>query len=257
MTDLPQSKALVVLPTYNESGTIATVLQRILHAAGSQAEILVVDDSSPDGTAEIVRKFMENDDRVHLMVRTKKSGLGDAYIAGFRWGLERDYWAIMEMDSDLSHDPDDVPRLIDSLRNADLVIGSRYTSGGGITNWGAYRRALSKFGNLYTKAMLGHGVLDSTSGFRSYRRSVLEDQDLSTVASHGYAFQIEMTRRSHLAGHTIREVPITFHERASGVSKMSKRIVVEALWQVTKWGVADRLSWRRPETGIASGNSKS
>jgi dolichol-phosphate mannosyltransferase len=241
-------RSLLVLPTYNEIRTVEAVLKKIFEAMPDGLEVLVVDDNSPDGTAEAVRNFSSAEPRIHLLSRAAKTGLGDAYIAGFRWGLERDYDMILEMDADLSHNPADIPRLISALSDADLSIGSRYVAGGATLNWDKFRLALSRNGNRYCRMMLRMNVQDCTSGFRAYRRAALASQDLDSVASHGYAFQIEMARRVHLAGGKIVEVPITFTERAEGVSKMSKRIVVEALWQVTKWGIQDRL---RPNRSAA------
>lgn len=241
------SRALVIVPTYNERDSIADVARRLFDAAGDSVELLVVDDGSPDGTASLVKSLAaESPHGIHVIERSHKQGLGTAYVTGFRWGLERGYWAMVEMDADLSHDPADVPRLLDRLRSgADLAIGSRYVEGGGTENWGPLRRALSAGGNLYARAWLGYPVRDSTAGFRAYRAEALAAQDLSTVRSEGYGFQIEMTRRVFRAGGTIAEVPITFTERVAGKSKMSRRIVAEALLQVTRWGVSDRFGGRR------------
>ncbi|MFP5298261.1 MAG: polyprenol monophosphomannose synthase [Actinomycetota bacterium] len=239
-------RGLVVVPTYNEAGSIRDVVDRLFEAAGGSVHLLVVDDGSPDGTAEIVEELAQRrPEEIHLLRRASKAGLGTAYVEGFRWGLERGYGAMVEMDADLSHDPAVVPALLDALDEADLVIGSRYVPGGKVENWGAFRRALSRFGNIYARVLLGYEVKDSTAGFRAYRRSWLATEDLSTVASHGYAFQIEMTRRVHSRGGRIAEVPITFVERTTGNSKMSRRIVAEALVEVTMWGLRDRVARRR------------
>jgi glycosyltransferase involved in cell wall biosynthesis len=240
-------RALVIVPTYNERESIGEVARRLFDAAGDSVEFLVVDDGSPDGTAEHVKRLAAvSPHGIHVIERSHKQGLGTAYVAGFRWGLERGYWAMVEMDADLSHDPADVPRLLESIRSgADLAIGSRYVEGGGTENWGPLRRALSAGGNWYARAWLGYPVRDSTAGFRAYRAEVLGAQDLSTVRSEGYGFQIEMTRRVWQAGGKIAEVPITFTERVAGKSKMSRRIVVEALAQVTRWGLSDRFARRR------------
>lgn len=241
MTEIAkEGTTLVIVPTFNERDSIAEVATRLFKAS-PQADLLVVDDGSPDGTAEIVRSLAAGDKRVHLLERTTKSGLGAAYVAGFKWALERGYTAVVEMDADLSHDPGQVPALVAALNEAELAIGSRYVPGGRVVNWGRFRRALSRFGNIYAGFWLRFGVKDSTSGFRAFRSSVLQAQDLSTVASHGYAFQIEMTRRVHAAGGRVVEVPITFVERETGDSKMSRRIVLEALREVTTWGVKDRF----------------
>lgn len=227
----------MVVPTYKETETIAEVVRRLFEAAGDDVELLVVDDGSPDGTADLVEELAAGPHEIHLIRRAGKLGLGSAYVTGFRWGLERGYRAFVEMDADLSHDPADVPRLLKALDGADLAIGSRYVPGGGVSNWGRFRRVLSGAGNLYARAWLGFGVRDSTSGFRAYRRAAIARHDLSTVRSEGYAFQIEMTLRVHQAGGRIVEVPITFVEREAGASKMSRRIVLEALASVTRWGV--------------------
>ncbi len=239
-------RALVIVPTYNEAATISEVVRRLFEATGDSVALLVVDDASPDGTAALVRQLAGGAHVIELLERQAKAGLGTAYVAGFRWALEGGYWAVVEMDADLSHDPGDVPRLLERLRSgADLAIGSRYVPGGRVVNWGLLRRLLSAAGNLYARLWLGFPVRDSTSGFRAYATRALADQDLSTVRSEGYAFQIEMTRRVYRGGARIDEVPITFTERALGTSKMSRRIVFEALRQVTSWGLRDRLGGGR------------
>lgn len=236
-------RALVIVPTYNERDNIEEVAERLFEAAGDAVELLVVDDASPDGTADVVRDLARRR-RVHLVERPGKQGLGTAYVAGFKWALERDYWAIVEMDADLSHDPADAPRLLDGLTNADLAVGSRYVPGGRIKNWGRVRRALSLGGNLYARLWLGFSIKDSTSGFRAYRTEALSNLDLDAIRSEGYAFQIEMARRVYRSGGRIVEVPITFIDRAAGTSKMSRRIVLEALVSVAAWGMRDRLGGR-------------
>ncbi len=243
-----ENAALVIVPTFNERDSIAEAGRRLFAAAEGKVDLLVVDDGSPDGTAEVVREMARGRPDIHLLERTTKAGLGDAYVAGFRWAMERGYGAVVEMDADLSHDPAAVPGLLAALEDADLVIGSRYVPGGAIKNWGGFRKGLSRMGNVYAGALLRLGVKDLTSGFRAFRTSVLESQDLGTVATHGYAFKIEMARRVHQAGGRIVEVPITFVERTAGQSKMSRRIVVEALLQVTRWGLKDRLR-RGPRNG--------
>jgi dolichol-phosphate mannosyltransferase len=235
-------KALVIIPTYNERDAIPEVIRRLFDAADENVHLLVVDDGSPDGTASIVEELARGPHNIHLLQRPSKLGLGTAYVTGFRWAFERGYFAVVEMDADLSHDPADVPRLLDALGSADLAIGSRYVPGGGVGNWGRSRRILSAGGNLYARAWLGYKVKDSTSGFRAYRADFLRTLELETVGSEGYAFQIEMTRRVRNAGGRIVEVPITFIERAHGRSKMSKRIVGEALVRVAGWGMKDRFS---------------
>jgi len=238
---IPAPLALVITPTYNERDSIGEVVRRLFDACGERVDLLVIDDGSPDGTAQVVRELQRDDSRIHLHERHGKLGLGTAYVAGFKWAIERGYDAVVEMDADLSHDPADVPRLLDALNEADLVIGSRYVPGGGVSNWGRARRLLSAGGNLYARLWLGYTVRDSTAGFRAYRISALATQDLDDVRSEGYGFQIEMTRRFHRSGRRITEIPITFTERAQGRSKMSRRIVVEALLAVARWGIRDRF----------------
>jgi dolichol-phosphate mannosyltransferase len=239
VSPVADKQALVIVPTYNERQSIGDVIDRLFAATGDTVDLLVVDDGSPDGTGALVAARAEEDPRIHLMQRTEKSGLGRAYVAGFQWGLERGYPVLVEMDADLSHDPADVPRLIAALAGAELAIGSRYVPGGGVRNWSAFRRALSKFGNIYAGSWLRFGVKDSTSGFRAFRSSALASQDLSTVHSQGYGFQIEMVRRLARSGGRIIEVPIIFVERETGASKMSRRIVIEALVVVTGAGLKD------------------
>lgn len=246
---MPDPLALVITPTYNERESIVEVIAKLFDACGDRVDLLVIDDGSPDGTAEIVGNLATEDSRIHLEQRPGKLGLGTAYVAGFKWAMERGYDEVVEMDADLSHDPADVPRLLDALRDADLVIGSRYVPGGGVSNWGRGRRLLSAGGNLYARMWLGYKIKDSTAGFRAYRVAALTQIELDKIASEGYGFQIEMTRRFHKAGLRIREVPITFTERARGSSKMSRRIALEALTGVTRWGMRDRFSRSRRRTG--------
>ena len=238
---LERADSLVIVPTYNEREAISEVTRRLFDAAGDNVDLLVVDDGSPDGTADVVKQLAYGPHGIDLIERTGKLGLGTAYVAGFKWAFERGYSAVVEMDADLSHDPADVPRLLAALDDADLAIGSRYVPGGSVGNWGALRRMLSGAGNLYARAWLGYKVQDSTSGFRAYKTDLLAKQDLDSVRSQGYAFQIEMTRRIHRSNGVIVEVPITFIERAHGKSKMSKKIVAEALASVTRWGIKDRF----------------
>ena len=236
-----RAQALVIVPTYNERESIGEVARRLFDAAEDSVDLLVIDDASPDGTAELVRAISGGPHEIHLIERPAKLGLGTAYVTGFGWGRERGYRAVVEMDADLSHDPRDVPRLLDALENADLVIGSRYVDGGSVENWGPFRQKLSSIGNWYARLMLRFPVRDSTSGFRAYRIDMVGEEQLRGVASHGYVFQIEMTRRVFRRGGRIAEIPITFIERATGQSKMKSRIVIEAILGVTKWGLADRL----------------
>jgi dolichol-phosphate mannosyltransferase len=227
---------LVVIPTYNERENITRIIDR-LQAAVPKAHVLVVDDGSPDGTGEVADKLAAADERVHVMHRTEKAGLGAAYVAGFTWALERDYNVIVEMDADGSHAPEDLPRIIAALSDADLSIGSRYVKGGKTVNWPKRRFLLSKGANLYSRIWLGAKVNDMTAGFRAFRRAVLEKLKLHNVASAGYCFQIDLTYRTIEAGFTVVESPITFTEREIGVSKMDGSIVREALWRVFKWGI--------------------
>jgi dolichol-phosphate mannosyltransferase len=234
-------RALVVVPTYNERDNIERLLLQLFDTIGENAGVLVVDDSSPDGTGDAVRALARRYNRLYLIERPRKLGLGSAYITGFKWAMEAGYDAVVEMDADLSHDAGIVPRLLDTLDERDLVIGSRYVAGGAIENWGPLRRVLSFAGNLYARVLLGFGVRDSTSGFRAYRSDALAQQDLDRVRSEGYAFQIEMAHRVWLDGGRIHEVPITFSERRAGKSKLSRRIILEALWRVPVWAFEHRL----------------
>jgi dolichol-phosphate mannosyltransferase len=236
---------LVVLPTYNEAETIVEVLQRT-RAALPEAEMLVVDDGSPDGTADLAEKAGAELGGIHVLRRDRRRGLGDAYRAGFAWGLERGVDALIEMDSDLSHDPAALPELIAALAVYDLAIGSRYIPGGSVPRWSAHRRILSWGGNRYAALMLGVPVRDMTSGFRAYRADLIRNLDLAEVRAEGYGFQIEMTYRATQLGATIEEVPIRFVDRESGTSKMSSAIVAEALLLVTYWGIAraGSILWR-------------
>lgn len=227
---------LVLVPTYNEAAGIETLLDQAL-AADPTLEVLVVDDSSPDGTGEIVSKRAELEPRVRLLTRPAKRGLGRAYVAGFRMGLSEGYDRFIEMDADLSHDPQDLPRLISASSEAGLVIGSRYVEGGSVEGWSRGRHALSAAANTYARIMLGHGIKDSTAGFRCYRREVLEALDLDSISSEGYAFQVEMAFRTRQAGFQVKEIPIAFRERSTGASKMSRQIVLEGMLWVTKTGL--------------------
>lgn len=228
---------LVVMPTYNECDNIEPMVEAVL--AHPSLHLLIVDDASPDGTAERVRALAAGPfaGRLFLLSRSGKLGLGTAYLAGFRWALARDYAAVCEMDADFSHNPADLPRLVEALENVDLAIGSRYVSGGGVENWGAGRRLLSKGGSLYARAILGLPVCDATGGFKAFRREVLAALDLDAVHSNGYSFQIEMNYRVHQKAFRIAEVPIVFADRRAGASKMSHHIVLEAI------GMVWRLRW--------------
>ncbi|MFM7718025.1 MAG: apolipoprotein N-acyltransferase [Actinomycetota bacterium] len=235
------ARTLVILPTYDEAATIGEVLDRLL-ALPDRVEVLVVDDASPDGTGAIVAERAARDPRVRLREREGKLGLATAYLLGFREALDGGYDLVVEMDSDLSHRPEDLPGILAAARDGlDLAIGSRYVPGGGVTDWSRGRLALSRAGNTYARACLGMAVRDATSGFRAYRRGALEAILARPVRSDGYAFQVELARRVAAEGGEIGEVPITFAERAAGASKMSRRIVVEALVLVTAWGLRERL----------------
>ena len=238
-------KGLVILPTYNEAGTIDEVIGGVL-ASTPAVDVLVVDDASPDGTGVIADRIAAREPRVRVMHRAAKGGLGPAYLAGFRDGLARGYDALLEMDSDLSHDPADVARLVEAADSADLAIGSRYVPGGATRNWSRFRRLLSRGGTLYAKGMLGLPLSDATSGFRCYRRAVLDAIPLEEIRSEGYAFQIEMAWRAWTLGFRTVEIPIVFTERREGASKMSRTIVAEALWRVLWWAVRWRRAPKQP-----------
>jgi dolichol-phosphate mannosyltransferase len=240
---------LVVLPTYNEIENIERVLRRV-RTAVPDATVLVVDDGSPDGTGDVAETIGKELGNVEVLRRHEKSGLGSAYRAGFRWGLENGFEACVEMDSDLSHEPEALPSLLAPLEGGcEVVIGSRYVSGGSIPNWAWHRRLISRGGNVYADALLGLGVADSTAGFRAYAASVLRRIQLEQIKAEGYGFQIEMTYQAKRAGATIEEVPIRFVDRVDGTSKMSSFIVAEAFGLVTWWGVqrgVERLR-KRPQ----------
>jgi dolichol-phosphate mannosyltransferase len=238
--DLPVGRTVIVMPTYNERQNLEAIAGRV-KAALPDADLLVVDDNSPDGTGDIADKLAEADPHVQVMHRTEKAGLGRAYRAGFSWALERGYDVIVEMDADGSHQPEHLPVLVGALADADLAIGSRWVPGGKVVNWPKSREVLSRGANVYTRLMLGLGVRDATAGFRAYRASTLRTISLSQVQSTGYCFQIDLTMRVKQAGLRIVEVPITFVERELGASKMSNSIILEAFWRVAQWGTAKRL----------------
>jgi dolichol-phosphate mannosyltransferase len=240
----PLGRVAVIIPTYNERGNLEPITAR-LRTAIPGADLLVVDDNSPDGTGEIADKLAAGDPHVHVLHRPGKGGLGAAYIAGFGWAMERGYGVLVEFDADGSHQPEQLPSLISALDRADLVIGSRWVPGGTVQNWPRSREILSRGGNTYARLMLGIKVRDATAGFRAYRASALEAIGIAGVLSQGYCFQIDLVLRVLRAGLTVTEVPITFVERTEGTSKMSRAIVAEALWRVTQWGVAGRLRRRQ------------
>ncbi len=225
-------KVLLVIPTYNEAENIGELLERIWeHAPGT--DVLFVDDNSPDGTWDRIESYRKRfPERVHLIQRARKLGLGTAYITGFRWALEHDYGVMVQMDADLSHDPADLPRLLELLEANDVVIGSRYVAGGGIRRWSVGRRLLSRFASAYARTILGLQIHDLTGGFNAWRRAVLETIDLATIRSEGYSFLIELKLRAHLAGASLRETPIVFVDRKAGRSKLSRQVILEAVFRV-------------------------
>jgi dolichol-phosphate mannosyltransferase len=237
-------RVLVVIPTYNERENVRLIVDRVRRAT-PQVDILIADDNSPDGTGAVADQLAAADPQVHVLHRRGKEGLGAAYIAGFGWAKEHNYDAVVEMDADGSHAPEQLHRLLDALREADGVLGSRYIPGGSVVNWPKRRLLLSRGGNLYTRIMLGMPLNDATGGYRAYRLPVLDKIDLRSVISHGYCFQIDLTYRAFRTGCRLVEVPITFHERVHGVSKMSGSIIREALLKVTIWGIRDRLSGKK------------
>ncbi|MCB5259653.1 MAG: polyprenol monophosphomannose synthase [Candidatus Cloacimonetes bacterium] len=224
-------KALIIIPTYNEVENIEHLLT-ILLANNKGLEVLVLDDNSPDGTAAVVKKIMANEERVHLIERPNKMGLGSAYVIGFKYALQNDFEFIMQMDADFSHNPDDVPRLLETAQNYDLVIGSRYSNGVNIINWPIQRLLISYFASKYVRLITSMPIKDPTGGFKCFHRKALESINLERILSDGYAFQIEMNFRIWAKGFSIKEIPIVFTERINGVSKMSRHIVWEAAWMV-------------------------
>jgi dolichol-phosphate mannosyltransferase len=224
-------RALICLPTYDERENLGPIVAAI-HAVVTDVDVLVIDDGSPDGTGELADELAARDARVRVLHRARKEGLGKAYLAGFGWALERGYDLVLEMDADFSHDPRYLPALLAKARDVDLVLGSRYVPGGGTVNWGLGRKLISRGGSLYARTILGVPVRDLTGGFKCFRREVLESIDLPTVECSGYAFQIELTWRAVRKGFTVAEVPIVFADRRVGRSKMSRRIVLEAMRKV-------------------------
>ncbi len=237
-------RVVVIIPTFNEFESLPIIVRR-LHSAVPTAHCLVVDDASPDGTGGLVDELAAADERVHVLHRTDRTGLGAAYIAGFRWALDAGYDVLVEMDADGSHAPEQLPRLLAALGHADLVLGSRWVPGGEVKNWPKSREVLSRGGNLYTRLALGIELHDATGGYRAYRRKVLQTIELSGIASQGYCFQVDLAWRAVQAGFRVVEVPITFAEREYGESKMSGHIVREALLRVTEWGANHRTAQLR------------
>lgn len=248
---MSQLKVLVISPTYNEIDSIDNLISRLRIVREKildrfEIHLLVVDDGSPDGTSQRVKSISGSESApwIHIIDRTHKSGLGPAYIAGFTWGLARPYDVLCEIDADLSHQPEELINLLDALDGHDLAIGTRWISGGSVINWPLSRQLISRIGTWYARAALKMELRDITSGYRAFHREVIESIDVSSIHSQGYCFQIEVALRSQRAGFSIAQVPITFVERVGGVSKMSKKIVAEALWNVTKWGFG-RYRFRR------------
>jgi dolichol-phosphate mannosyltransferase len=232
---VPADRFVIVLPTYDERENVTRVVEAIGAARAHTpfpGDVLIVDDASPDGTGAAADGLAGRYEWVHVLHRPRKQGLGQAYLAGFRWALERGYTHILEMDADLSHPPSALPRLLEASTHADLVLGSRYVPGGGVVGWPAHRRLISRMGSLYARTLLGVGVRDLTGGFKCFRRRVLESADLTSVHGQGYVFQIELTYRTLRMGGSVVEVPITFEDRTAGTSKMTPAIVAEAVWKV-------------------------
>lgn len=247
-------KALVIIPTYDEKDNVGPVSRAVLDVV-PEANILFVDDNSPDGTGELADRMHDVDPRIHVLHRTEKAGLGRAYIAGFKWALERGYEFIFEMDADFSHDPAELPNFLRAAQNADLVLGSRYVNGVRITNWPLRRLLLSKSAATYVRILTGMPVTDPTGGFKCYRRAVLEAIPLDSIQSNGYSFQVEMSHTTWNLGFRIKEIPITFVDRRAGYSKMSADIFKEAIWMV--WKLAFRNGFRRRPQKIISGGAAS
>jgi dolichol-phosphate mannosyltransferase len=245
--DFRDGRVLVCIPTYNELANLPVVLRRLRDAVPT-ADVLVIDDNSPDGTGALAEELATRDGKVHVLHRKEKSGLGGAYLAGFAWATERGYTVVVEMDADGSHRPEELSRLLHALddpaRSADVVLGSRYVPGGEVEDWPVRRLLLSRIGNAYARFALRLPVHDATGGYRAYRTSIFPDLDLETVASQGYCFQVDLVWRAHRTGHLVTEVPITFVERRVGTSKMDSSIVREALWRITVWGVTARSGGR-------------
>jgi dolichol-phosphate mannosyltransferase len=242
-------RVLVVIPTFNEAENIRIIVDRLRKAVPA-VDALIADDNSPDGTGRIADELAAADPAVHVLHRAGKQGLGMAYLAGFAWAKEYDYDAVVEMDADGSHAPEELPRLLDALAEADMVMGSRWVSGGTVVNWPLHRLILSRGGNLYVRLALRMPIKDATGGFRAYRLAALDKMDIDTVASQGYCFQVDLVWRAVRNGFRVVELPIRFAERERGASKMSSSVVREALWRVTVWGAQSRWAAIR---GVLSG----
>ncbi|HEY7175155.1 MAG TPA: polyprenol monophosphomannose synthase [Micromonosporaceae bacterium] len=242
-------RVLVIIPTYNELDNLAMIVGRLRRAVPT-VDVLVADDNSPDGTGDLADRLAAEDSGVKVLHRAGKEGLGAAYVAGFKWARGEGYDAVVEMDADGSHAPEELPTLLDALRNADMVLGSRWVPGGTVVNWPAHRFLLSRGGNLYTRLALGMPIKDATGGYRAYRMPVLEKIDVDAVASQGYCFQVDLAWRAYRSGFRLVEVPIRFAEREHGTSKMSSSVVREALWRVTVWGTSSRVKALSKAMGI-------
>jgi dolichol-phosphate mannosyltransferase len=238
-------RVLVIIPTYNERDNLERVAGRVREAVPA-ADVLVVDDASPDGTGEVADALAGKDEQIKVLHRKGKDGLGPAYIAGFRWAAEHGYDVMVEMDADGSHQPEELPRLLAALEDADLVIGARWVPGGKVRNWPKRREALSRGANTYARLMLGIPLHDATAGYRAFRAATLAKIGLEEVDSRGYCFQIDLALRALRQGLRVVEVPITFVEREHGTSKMSRDVMAEAAVRITQWGMADRVGRLRP-----------
>jgi dolichol-phosphate mannosyltransferase len=236
----PLGKVLVIIPTYNEADNIQPIVARV-RSAVPDADILVADDNSPDGTGKLAGELAAADEAVHVLHRKGKEGLGAAYLAGFRWGIDHGYGVLVEMDADGSHQPEELPRLLVALKGADVVLGSRWIPGGRVVNWPRSREILSRGGSTYSRLLLDVPIRDVTGGYRAFRKETLEGLGIDAVASAGYCFQVDLAWRAVKAGFHVVEVPITFVERERGDSKMSRGIVLEAFWRVGAWGIASRV----------------
>jgi dolichol-phosphate mannosyltransferase len=246
MNDSAQ-RMIVVIPTFNEAENLAAIIGRV-RTSVPDSHVLVVDDGSPDGTGQVAESLAADDDRVRVLHRPERQGLGAAYVAGFRWCLDRGFELIGQMDADGSHQPEQLPQILRGLDGADAVLGSRWVPGGEVLNWPWTRKVLSRGGNIYVRVAMGAPVRDATGGYRIFRRHALEAIDLNGVASRGYCFQVDVVQRLLDAGLRVTESPITFVEREHGTSKMSRNIVIEALWRVTAWGFERRIRRRmRPQ----------
>jgi dolichol-phosphate mannosyltransferase len=227
-----KNKILIVLPTYNEAGNIRNLIGEVM-SLDKNSDVLVIDDNSIDGTSTIVKKIQKTNNAIHLMERPSKLGLGSAYILGFVWGIKKGYSSVIQMDADFSHKPSYIPTMLDTLKTCDVVIGSRYTHSGGVdSSWSLFRKLLSRFGNWYARSILHLHTRDVTAGFKCFKTSALQQIDLQRIVTDGYAFQIEVALACEKVGLSIKEIPIIFYDRISGVSKMSIPIIFEAFWKV-------------------------